>query len=78
MSVPEREAAIAVADLVGFINSFFSFSERLVEELFSDQEKNSMSKVEDELSSKKERESYREELWAKLQPQDTSIKKRRR
>jgi hypothetical protein len=78
MSVLEREAAIAVADLVGFINSFFSLSQSLEKELFSKEEIESMQKVEKKLSSKKERESYREELWVKLQPKDTLNKKRRR
>jgi hypothetical protein len=74
----EGEAATAVADLVGFINSFFSLSQSLEKELFSKEEIESMQEVEKKLSSKKERESYREELWVKLQPKDTLNKKRRR
>ena len=77
--VPEEgEAATAVAKLVGFINSFFSLSQTLEKELFSNEEIASMPAVEKKLSSKKERESYREELWVKLQPKDTLNKKRRR
>ena len=80
MSVPEREAAIHVAERVVFINTFFSSSELLMGELFSDQEKGSMSEVEKELlsSRKYKRQIYREKLWAKLQPEETHNKKQRR